>query len=214
MDILKQIADHLVAGDAEKVSEGISAALKDNFDPQLIMDKGLITGMSVVGESFKNNEIYLPDVLVASRAMNAALAILEPLLASSNHEPKARAVSGTVKGDLHDIGKNMVVMMLRGAGFQVTDLGVDVAPEKFVKTIRETNAQLVTMSSLLTLSMPAMETTLETIKDNDLRDKVKIMVGGAPVTQRFADSIGADGYAPDSATAVEKAKQLLCLSME
>ena len=211
MDILKEIAEYLVAGNEKKVSESINTALKDNLAPRLVMQDGLIAGMSVIGERFKNNDIYLPDVLVAARAMNAGLAIVEPLLAEAGEEPLARAVSGTVKGDLHDIGKNIVVMMLRGAGFQVTDLGVDVAPEKFLEAAGETGAQLVTLSSLLTLSMPTMEAALTAIKDSDLRDKVKVMVGGAPITQRYADGIGADGYAPDAATAVEKAKELLGL---
>jgi 5-methyltetrahydrofolate--homocysteine methyltransferase len=209
VEILKEIADHLVAGDADEVSRGINAALKGGLEPRLVMDGGLIAGMSVIGERFKNNEIYLPDVLVSARAMNAGLTLLEPLLAESGRERRARVVSGTVKGDLHDIGKNMVVMMLRGAGFQVTDLGVDVAPERFLEALRETGARLLTMSSLLTLSMPAMEATVEVVRDSELRDQVKIMVGGAPVTRRYADSIGADGYAPDSAVAVEEAKGLL-----
>ncbi len=211
MDILKEIAEYLVAGNEKKVSESINTALKDNIEPRLVMQDGLIAGMSVIGERFKNNDIYLPDVLVAARAMNAGLAIVEPLLAEAGEEPLARAVSGAVKGDLHDIGKNIVVMMLRGAGFQVTDLGVDVAPEKFLEAASETGAQLVTLSSLLTLSMPTMEAALTAIRDSDLRDKVKVMVGGAPVTQLYADGIGADGYASDAATAVEKAKELLGL---
>lgn len=211
MDILKEIAEYLVAGNEKKVSESINTALKDNIEPRLVMQDGLIAGMSVIGDRFKNNDIYLPDVLVAARAMNAGLAIVEPLLGEAGEEPLARAVSGTVKGDLHDIGKNIVVMMLRGAGFQVTDLGVDVAPEKFLEAASETGAQLVTLSSLLTLSMPTMEAALTAIRDSDLRDKVKVMVGGAPVTQRYADGVGADGYASDAATAVEKAKELLGL---
>lgn len=209
MEILKSIADHLIAGNAEKVSENVRAALRDKLAPRLVMEGGLVAGMSVVGERFKKNEIYLPDVLVAARAMNAGLSIIEPLLAASHHEPTGVAVSGTVKGDLHDIGKNIVVMMLRGAGFRVKDLGVDVAPEKFVEAVRETGARLVTLSSLLTLSIPYMEAAVAAVKDSDLRDKVKVMVGGAPLTQRLADKMGADGYASDAATAVEKARKLL-----
>ena len=211
MEILKEIADYLVSGHADEVSRGINAALKSGLEPQLIMDEGLIVGMSVVGERFKDNEIYLPDVLVSARAMKAGLSILEPLLIGSGREPVGRAVSGTVKGDLHDIGKNMVVMMLQGAGFRVTDLGVDVAPERFLEALRETGARLLTLSSLLTLSMPSMEAAIEAVRDSELRDQVKIMVGGAPVTQRYAKGIGADGYAPDSAVAVEKARELLGL---
>jgi methylmalonyl-CoA mutase cobalamin-binding domain/chain len=165
--------------------------------------------MAVVGEKFKNNEFYIPEVLVAARAMNAAMAIVKPLIVGDQLKPLGKVVIGTVRGDLHDIGKNLVMMMLEGAGFEIVDLGVDVAPEKFVEAAKANSADVVAMSALLTTTMPAMKDTIAALEENGLRDKVKVIIGGAPVTQSYADSIGADGYAPDAASAVDKVKELL-----
>jgi 5-methyltetrahydrofolate--homocysteine methyltransferase len=202
------IADALIKGQAPKVKELVQSAIAEGVAPSEILSKGLIAGMSVIGEKFKKNEVYVPEVLIAARAMHAGMDQLKPLLAESGVEPKGVFAIGTVKGDLHDIGKNLVMMMMEGAGYQVMDLGVDVAPEKFVKAIND-GAQIIGMSALLTTTMPSMRTTIEAVKAAGLREKVKIMVGGAPLTQNYADEIGADGYAPDAASAVDTANQLI-----
>jgi len=176
--------------------------------PAEILTKGLIAGMSVVGERFKKNEIYVPEVLIAARAMHAGMDVLKPLLTESGVQPKGVFAIGTVKGDLHDIGKNLVMMMVEGAGYKVLDLGVDVTPEKFVQSVKD-GAEVIGMSALLTTTMPSMKITIDAIKAAGMRDKVKIMVGGAPLTQAYADEIGADGYAPDAASAVDVANKLL-----
>ncbi|MCM8767809.1 MAG: corrinoid protein, partial [Candidatus Omnitrophica bacterium] len=167
-------------------------------------------GMSVVGEKFKNNEFYVPEVLIAARAMNRGMSLLEPLIVQSGIKPIAKLAIGTVKGDLHDIGKNLVVMMWKGAGFEVIDLGIDVPPEKFVEAAKS-GVQVIGMSALLTTTMIQMKETIEALKKEGVRDNLKIIIGGAPVTQEFADEIGADGYAPDAASAVDKVKELLGL---
>ena len=163
--------------------------------------------MNIIGERFKNNEVYIPEVLIAARAMKSALSVLEPKLVEAGVEPVGKAVMGTVQGDLHDIGKNLVAMMLKGAGFDVVDLGVDVSAQKFVETAKKTNAKIIGMSALITTTMPSMEKTIKAVKDAGL--VVKTMIGGAPVTQAYADRIGADGYAPDAASAVDLAKSLI-----
>ena len=168
-----------------------------------------MAGMAVIAERFKKEEIYLPEVLFAARAMKAGMDVLEPLLAGAGVKPVAKMVLGTVKGDIHDIGKNLVGVMMRGAGFEVIDIGIDAPPDKFVAAVRQHRARLVGMSALTGMTMPAMKTTVEAFDAAGLRGQVKIMVGGAIVTQSYADSIGADGYAPDAALAVDKAKQLL-----
>lgn len=202
------IADALIKGQAPKVKEMVQAAIQEGVTPAEILSKGLIAGMSVVGERFKKNEVYVPEVLIAARAMHAGMDQIKPLLVEAGVEPKGVFAIGTVKGDLHDIGKNLVMMMIEGAGYKVIDLGVDVTPEKFVKVIGD-GAQIIGMSALLTTTMPSMRTTIEAIKAAGLRDKVKIMVGGAPLTQAYADEIGADGYSQDAASAVDTANQLL-----
>ncbi|MCL6591492.1 MAG: corrinoid protein [Firmicutes bacterium] len=206
---LKALAEALIAGNAPKVKELTEAAIAEGLHPATIVNEGLIAGMSVVGQRFKNNEIYVPEVLIAARAMHTGLNLLKPLLAEKKVEPVGRVVIGTVKGDLHDIGKNLVAMMLEGAGFEVIDLGYDVSPQKFVEAVKTHNPHHVAMSALLTTTMPAMKETIEALKAAGLRDKVKVMIGGAPVTQQYADQIGADGYAPDAASAAELAKALL-----
>jgi len=202
------IADNLIKGQAPKVKELVIEAINEGIGPEVILTKGLIAGMSVIGEKFKKNEVYVPEVLIAARAMHAGMDELKPLLAESGIKPKGVFAIGTVKGDLHDIGKNLVMMMMEGAGYKVMDLGVDVTAEKFVEAINE-GAQIIGMSALLTTTMPSMKATIDAIQAAGVRDKVKIMVGGAPLTQTFADEIGADGYSPDAASAVDTADSLI-----
>jgi 5-methyltetrahydrofolate--homocysteine methyltransferase len=205
---MSALAENLINGKADPVRELTQKALDEGVPPGEILNGGLIKGMSVVGEKFKNNEFYVPEVLIAARAMHAGMDILKPVLASSGVEPVGKVILGTVKGDLHDIGKNLVAMMLEGAGFEVNDLGIDVAPENFVEAVKE-GGDVVAMSALLTTTMTAMKTTLEALEEAGVRDKVKTMIGGAPVTQNYADEIGADGYARDAASAADKAKELM-----
>ena len=206
---LNAIADNLIKGQAPKVEELVQAALDDKTPVREILHEGLIKGMSVVGEKFKNNEFYVPEVLIAARAMKAGMALIRPRLIEEKVEPLGKASIGTVRGDLHDIGKNLVAMMLEGAGFEVIDLGIDVSPEKFLESVTEQGAQVICMSALLTTTMPSMKTTVDAVKEAGLTDKVKTMIGGAPVTQAYADQIGADGYAPDAASAADTAKELI-----
>ncbi|MFC1551763.1 corrinoid protein [Candidatus Latescibacterota bacterium] len=202
------IADALIKGQAPVVKELVQQAVNENVSPEDILIKGLIAGMSVIGVRFKNNEVYVPEVLIAARAMHAGMDIIKPLLAETGVEPKGVVAIGTVKGDLHDIGKNLVMMMIEGAGFNVMDLGVDVSPEKYIQAVKD-GAQIIGMSALLTTTMPAMKTTIDALVEAGVRDSVKIMVGGAPLTQAFADEIGADGYSADAASASELALQLM-----
>jgi 5-methyltetrahydrofolate--homocysteine methyltransferase len=206
---LNAIADNLIKGQAPKVEELVKAALAEKIPVREILHEGLIKGMSVVGEKFKNNEFYVPEVLIAARAMKAGMGLIRPRLVEEKVEPFGKASIGTVRGDLHDIGKNLVAMMLEGAGFEVIDLGIDVSPEKFIESVTENGAQLICMSALLTTTMPSMKTTVDAVKEAGLTGKVKTMIGGAPVTQAYADQIGADGYAPDAASAADKAKELI-----
>jgi 5-methyltetrahydrofolate--homocysteine methyltransferase len=190
--------------DAKQITQ---ALLEQGVKPLDIVEQGLVPGMSAIGEKFKNNEVFVPEMLIAARAMKECMAILEPLLADAGIKPKYTAVIGTVQGDLHDIGKNLVAMMLKGANFGIVDLGTNVAPEKFVAAAQENNAQLVCLSALLTTTMPAMRTTVQAVRDAGLTS-VKVLVGGAPVTQDFCDEIGADGYSQDAASAVDLALRL------
>jgi 5-methyltetrahydrofolate--homocysteine methyltransferase len=206
---LNDISENLIAGKAPKVKELCQQALADGISASDIVTKGLIPGMAVIGERFKVNEIYVPEVLIAARAMNAGLSIVKPLLADSGFEPVGKIAIGTVKGDLHDIGKNLVAMMLEGAGFEIVDLGIDVSPEKFIAAVKEQNVTHIAMSALLTTTMPSMKDTIDALKAAGIRDKVKVMIGGAPVTQKYADEIGADGYSSDASSAVDLAKALL-----
>jgi len=186
----------------------VEQALAEGVDVEAILNDGLVAGMQVVGDKFKNNVFYVPEVLISARAMNAAMEVLAPKLTESGHEPIARVVIGTVKGDLHDIGKNLVKMMLTGGGFEVIDLGIDVDAETFVSQAKDQEASLVACSALLTTTMPQMKSVVEAVKDAGLTD-VKVMIGGAPVTQEYCDEIGAHGYAPDAASAVELAQGLI-----
>lgn len=208
---LKELSEVLFQGDISKVKEITQRALQEKMGPKEILEQGLIKGMEVVGIKFKNNEIFLPEVLLASQAMYGGLELLQPELIKSGVKAVGKVIIGTAKGDLHDIGKNLVSMMLKGGGFEVIDLGIDVSPEKFLKATREHQPDIVGVSALLTTTMIGMMDIITILKSTGLRDKVKIMVGGAPVTQEFADEIGAEGYAPDAASAVDKAKELLKL---
>jgi 5-methyltetrahydrofolate--homocysteine methyltransferase len=190
-----------------KVESLITAALKEGTPAEIVIDDGLIAGMDVVGALFKKYEIYIPEVLLAARAMKMGMAFLEPEIIKAGIKPIGKCVVGTVQGDLHDIGKNLVAMMLKGAGFEVVDLGVDVGPARFVEQVKTQGVQVVGMSTLLTTTMPGIEQALKAIRDAGVL--VKIMIGGAPVTQDYADQIGADGYAADAASAVDLAKSLL-----
>jgi len=204
---LEALGDAIIKGDQKTAVELTQAAIDEGAAPDTILEQGLIAGMDVIGKRFKANEVYIPEVLIAARAMKMAMEILEPKLAEAGVEPLGKALIGTVQGDLHDIGKNLVTMMLKGAGFEVTDAGVDVTPEDFVAKAKDSGAQLVGLSALLTTTMPSMEKTVQAVKDAGL--DAKVMIGGAPVTQSYADKIGADGYAPDAASAVDIAKSLL-----
>ena len=204
---LKALADAVINGDQNKALEITKAALAEGTAAKDVLDNGLIAGMDIVGARFKKNEVYIPEVLISARAMKMAMGVLEPELVKAGVEPVGKLLIGTVQGDLHDIGKNLVAMMLKGAGFEVIDLGVDVEPEKFIEQVKAANAQLIGMSALLTTTMPGMEKTIKAVKDAGIG--VKVMIGGAPVTQDYADRIGADGYAPDAASAVDIAKSLV-----
>lgn len=206
---LQQIYERVIAGDAPGVKELVQQAVAEGVPPSEIISLYLIPAMTEVGARFERQEFYVPEMLIAARAMQTGLRVLKPLLVEGELETAGRVVMGTVKGDLHDIGKNLVCMMLEGAGFEVTDLGVDVGPEKFVKAVREEKPHIVGMSALLTTTMPAMRSTIETLVEAGLRGKMKVLVGGAPLTQAYADQIGADGYAPDAGSAARKAKELL-----
>lgn len=196
----------LQRGKAKDLAALVSAELDEGVSPKEILTQGLIAGMSIVGEKFKRNEIFVPEVLISARAMNAALAVLKPALAASGVEPVGTAVICTVKGDLHDIGKNLVKMMIEGTGIRVVDLGVDCDAQKVIDGVKENNADIVCLSALLTTTMMYQKEIIDALKEAGLRDKVKVMVGGAPVTQAFADEIGADVYTPDAATAAQVAR--------
>ena len=202
----EEISTLLQRGKAKDLAALVSEELAAGVNPKDILNEGLIAGMGIVGTKFKNNEIFVPEVLIAARAMNAALAILKPALAETGVEPVGTAVICTVKGDLHDIGKNLVKMMIEGTGIRVIDLGVDCSAEKIVDAVKENNADIVCLSALLTTTMMYQKDIIDALKAAGLRDNVKFMVGGAPVTQAFADEIGADAYTPDAASAAEKAR--------
>jgi 5-methyltetrahydrofolate--homocysteine methyltransferase len=209
MSILEELKEAVIEGNMAKAKEAAEKAVADGLEVSAILNDGLIASMNVIGVRFKNNEIYVPEVLISARAMHAGMAVIKPLIVSAGIQEKGIVVIGAVKGDLHDIGKNLVGMMLAGNGYKVIDLGVDNAPEKFVQAIEEYKPQILGMSALLTTTMAQMKATIEQLAP--YRDKLKIMVGGAPITKRFADEIGADGYASDAAAAVDMANELLTL---
>jgi corrinoid protein of di/trimethylamine methyltransferase len=203
------IYDAILNGSAPQAAEATRRALADGADALDLVQREMVPAMDEVGRRFECEEYFVPELLLAARAMKASLALLRPLLASSGAQPAGRVVIGAVKGDLHDIGKNIVAAMLEGGGFEVTDLGVDVAPEKFVEAVRASHADVVCLSALLTVTMPAMRTTLDALEAAGLRGQVKVLVGGAPVTQRWSDEIGADGYGESAVAAVSLARKLV-----
>lgn len=206
---LQALAESLIKGDRNKVVELTKKALSEGVAPASILNDGLIAGMGVVGKRFKANEVYVPEVLIAARAMKGGMEVLQPALVAAGVQPIATVVLGTVKGDLHDIGKNLVGMMLTGGGLKVVDIGTDAPAEKFVEACKTSGATVCAMSALLTTTMPQMAEVVKALKASGV--KVKTIIGGAPVTQSFCDEIGADGYAPDAASAVDKCKELLGL---
>ena len=212
--LMQEISYQLIAGDHIEVDRLTTQALGDGFTANTILDDGLIAGMAVVGIKFRDNIIFVPEVLVSARAMKAGMAHIEPILSASGIEPIGTVIMGTVKGDLHDIGKNLCIMMLRGAGFVVHDLGVDTSPDEFIDAVMEHEAEALGMSALLTTTMPNMGKTIDAFEENGLRDIVKVMVGGAPLTQEFADDFGADGYGKDAIECVDIAKRFFGVAEE
>jgi 5-methyltetrahydrofolate--homocysteine methyltransferase len=209
---LKELSEAVINGNRDKSQTLTQQLLDEGVPPGDIINQGLVPGMAVVGEKFKANEFYIPEVLIAARAMHASMDIVKPLLSETDLVAPAAVAIGTVQGDLHDIGKNLVAMMVEGAGYKVIDLGVDVNPAKFVAAVTDQGADVLAMSALLTTTMPSMKDTIAAVEEAGLRDRVKVIIGGAPVTQNYADEIGADGYAPDAASAVDKLKEVLNLA--
>ena len=206
---LEPIYKAVLEGDKNAATDNVQAALDSGTDAGVILQEALIPAMGEVGKLFEAGEYYVPEMLIAARAMQSGLALLKPLLVDSDIKPTGKVVIGTVKGDLHDIGKNLVAMMLEGAGFEINDLGTDVTPDKFIAAINEGGVDILAMSALLTTTMPMMETTIKSVTEAGLKDKVKIIIGGAPVTKEYASKIGADGYAPDASQAASLAKRLV-----
>ena len=209
MSLLDEMNISVIEGNPDKVKELVRQALDQGVEVKTILNDGLIAAMDVVGRRFESRELFIPEMLMAGEAMTRGLEVLRPLFKESGIKPQGIVVIGTVQGDNHSIGKSLVSMMMEGAGFKMIDLGVDVSPEQFVKSVKEEDAQLVGMSALLTTTMPSMKATIETLKETGLLGKIKTLIGGAPVTQEYADKIGADGYAPDAITAVNKAREFL-----
>jgi 5-methyltetrahydrofolate--homocysteine methyltransferase len=209
MDPYKEIADYLQQGEEEKVAEAVRAAIEKELAAGEILDRGLIAGMNVIGDRFRRHEIFLPDVLLAAKAMYAGMDVLRPLLEESGTPHRGRIVLGTVQGDLHDIGKNLVAIMLRGAGYDVIDLGNDVSPERFVEAAKENDAKLIGMSALLTTTMPVMRKVTELLRSSGLEGQIRTIVGGAPLSADFAREIGADAYGYDAANAVDAVRSLV-----
>ncbi|MFC2135859.1 corrinoid protein [Bacteroidota bacterium] len=208
MEILELISVNLQQGDDEEVASLTKTAIDQNIPPKQILDEGLIKGMSVIGEQFRNHEIFLPEVLMAAKAMHAGTDLLKPLFIKNDIPSLGKVIIGTVHGDLHDLGKNLVAIMLKGAGFEVIDLGKDVPPEKFIETALNENAKVIGMSALLTTTMVNMQKVTDLLKEKGLHGKIKTIIGGAPVTKQYALDIGADAYAYDAAIAVESIKEL------
>ena len=207
MPDLKQLYDSVVSGDAKATQAITKQALADGVDPLKLVNEYMVPAMDEVGRRFEANEYFVPELLISARAMKAALELIRPLLTARGDQPLGRVAIGTVKGDLHDIGKNLVGSLLEGGGFEVIDLGVNVTPEKFIATVNEKKANIIAMSALLTTTMPAMKTTIDALKQAGVRDKVKVLIGGAPITQRYAEEIGADGYSESAVGAVALAKK-------
>lgn len=208
MSILNEISENLQRGKAKVVTTLVEQAISEGIPAKDILEQGLLSGMNIIGAKFKNNEVYVPEVLIAARAMNAGTSLLKPLLAQDGVKATGKVCIGTVKGDHHDIGKNLVRMMLEGKGLEVIDLGIDVAPEKYVEAAINENCQIICCSALLTTTMGVMKDVVEACEKAGIRDKVKIMIGGAPITENFCNQIGADKYAPDAASAADAAIEL------
>ena len=213
MALIEEISEFLQKGRAKNVKTLVQQAIDEGYDPKVILNDGLLSAMMIIGEKFRLNEVYVPEVLVAARAMNAGLEILQPKLVEVGNKPIGKAVIGTVKGDLHDIGKNLVSMMLKGAGIEIHDVGVDVTAEAFIDKAEEVGADIICMSALLTTTMTNMKQTIDVLKERGLRDKYIVMIGGAPINQSFSDEIGADSYTADAASAAQMAKKLIELRM-
>ncbi len=209
MDILEEIAIGVEKGDSNSVLALTEKALTQNISVGEILNNGLVAGMDVIGEKFKNNEVFIPEVLISAKAMKAGMELIKPLLAKANVESKGKVVIGTVKGDLHDIGKRIVAMLLEGAGFEVTDLGADVSKEKFLEFVEKERADILGMSALLTTTMTYMKEVIEAVENANLKQDVRVIIGGAPITHSYAEEIKADGYAPDAASAIDLVKDLL-----
>lgn len=207
MSILEEISEFLQKGKRKNVKALIEQALEEGIDPKIILKEGLMSGMSIIGGKFKREEVFVPDVMMAARAMNVGLSILEPKLVEAGNEPIGRVVIGTVQGDLHDIGKNLTAMLLKGAGFEIYDMGVDVSAEAFLEKAEEVNADIIGLSALLSTTMSQMKEVIDLLKERNLRGKYIVMIGGAPITNEFAEEIGADYYTPDAASAAEVAKK-------
>jgi corrinoid protein of di/trimethylamine methyltransferase len=207
MPDLKQLYDAVVSGDAKATHSITQQALAEGIDPLELVNKYMVPAMDEVGRRFEANEYFVPELLISARAMKAALELIRPLLVARGDKPVGRVAIGTVKGDLHDIGKNLVASLLEGGGFEVIDLGVNVTPEKFIATVREKDANIIAMSALLTTTMPSMKTTIDALKEAGVRQKVKVLIGGAPITQKYAEEIGADGYSENAVGAVALAKK-------
>jgi corrinoid protein of di/trimethylamine methyltransferase len=208
MSAREDLYQAVLEGNATQANTVTQQALNDGVDPQELLNKAMIPAMDEVGRRFEANEYFVPELLIAARAMKASLALLKPLLAAGGLQPVGRVAIGTVKGDLHDIGKNLVAAMLEGGGFEVIDLGVDVAPERFIEAVKEKGASIIALSALLTTTMPAMQTTIKALEEASLRDSVKVMIGGAPITKHYADQIGADGFSDNANGAVAVARGL------
>lgn len=209
MSDLQSLYEAVLEGDTATAKSLAKQALDENVNPQELLDKYMIPAMDEVGRRFETNEYFVPELLISARAMKGALEIIRPKLAANGAQPVGKVVIGTVRGDLHDIGKNLVAAMLEGGGFEVIDLGVDVTPEKFIEAAREKGAQVIAMSALLTTTMPGMKATVDAVREAGLNDTVKVMIGGAPVTQRYADEIGADGFSDNASSAVRLARELV-----
>jgi corrinoid protein of di/trimethylamine methyltransferase len=207
MPDLKQLYEAVVSGNAKASQTITQQALAEGIDPLQLVNEYMVPAMDEVGRRFETNEYFVPELLISARAMKASLDLIRPLLTARGTEPAGRVAIGTVKGDLHDIGKNLVASLLEGGGFEVIDLGVNVAPEKFIETVQSKNANIIAMSALLTTTMPAMKTTIEALKQAGVREKVKVLIGGAPITQKYADEIGADGFSENAVGAVALAKK-------
>lgn len=209
MEILQKISEELQKGNFQEMPRLVEEALKASIAPSKILSDGLVAGMDIVGEKFRRDELFMPEVLISARAMQAAMDVLRPKLVETGAKLAGKIVLGTVKGDLHDIGKNLVGMLMEGAGYHVIDLGIDVPSEKFVAAVKTSRPNILGLSALLTTTMPKMKEVIESLTEAGIREQVIVMVGGAPVTERFAQDIGADAYAPDAASAVEKVRELL-----